>query len=78
MIEADGFRVDAEVEMLLSSDSAVGAAKSAALALMGVAECLDRLGPDLLVVLGTATRFSPPPRLRCSPPFRWPTSVAAR
>ena len=52
LIQADGFRVDAEVEMLLSSDSPVGAAKSAALALMGVAECLDRLGPDLLVVLG--------------------------
>jgi UDP-hydrolysing UDP-N-acetyl-D-glucosamine 2-epimerase len=52
LIEDDGFRVDAEVEMLLSSDSAVGAAKSAALALMGVAECLDRLAPDLLIVLG--------------------------
>jgi UDP-hydrolysing UDP-N-acetyl-D-glucosamine 2-epimerase len=52
MIEADGFRVDAEVEMLLSSDTAVGAAKSMALAMMGIAEALDRLRPDLLVVLG--------------------------
>ncbi|AHB75666.1 MULTISPECIES: UDP-N-acetylglucosamine 2-epimerase [Pandoraea] len=51
-IEADGFAVDATVEMLLSSDSAVAATKSAALAMMGTAEALDRLRPDMLVLLG--------------------------
>jgi UDP-hydrolysing UDP-N-acetyl-D-glucosamine 2-epimerase len=52
LIEADGFRPAAIVEMLLSSDTGVGAAKSLGLAVMGVAEALDRLSPDMLVVLG--------------------------
>lgn len=52
LIEADGFRPAATVEMLLSSDSGVGAAKSLGLAVMGVAEALDRLHPDVLVLLG--------------------------
>ena len=52
LIEEDGFNLDAEVEMLLSSDSPVGAAKSMALALMGVAESLQRLEPDVLLLLG--------------------------
>jgi len=51
-IEADGFRIDAAVDMLLSGDSAVATAKSAALAMMGTAEALDRLRPDVLVLLG--------------------------
>jgi len=51
-IEADGFTIDSAVDMLLSSDSAVATAKSAALAMMGTAEALDRLRPDVLVLLG--------------------------
>jgi UDP-hydrolysing UDP-N-acetyl-D-glucosamine 2-epimerase len=51
-IEADGFNIDERVEMLLSSDSPVGVAKSASLCLAGVAEALQRLQPELLVVLG--------------------------
>lgn len=51
-IEADGFAIDAKVEMLLSSDTAVGIAKSMGLGLIGFADALDRLRPDLLVVLG--------------------------
>jgi UDP-hydrolysing UDP-N-acetyl-D-glucosamine 2-epimerase len=38
--------------MLLAGDSAVATSKSAALAMMGTAEALDRLRPDLLVLLG--------------------------
>jgi UDP-N-acetylglucosamine 2-epimerase (non-hydrolysing)/GDP/UDP-N,N'-diacetylbacillosamine 2-epimerase (hydrolysing) len=52
LIERDGFRIDARVEMLLSSDSPVGIAKSIALGTIGFAEAYDRLRPDLLVVLG--------------------------
>jgi len=52
LIEADGFVPAATVEMLLSSDTGVGAAKSLGLAVMGVAEALDRLSPDVLVLLG--------------------------
>ena len=51
-IEADGFTIDARVEMLLSSDSPVGVAKSIGLGVIGFADALDRLKPDILVVLG--------------------------
>ena len=38
-----------QVEMLLSSDSSVGVAKSIGLGTIGFADALDRLRPDLLV-----------------------------
>jgi len=51
-IEADGFRIDRKVEMLLSSDSDVAVAKSMGVALSGFAEAFAEMRPDLLVVLG--------------------------
>jgi len=51
-IEADGFAIDAKVEMLLSSDTAVSIAKSMGLGLIGLADAFDHLRPDILVVLG--------------------------
>lgn len=51
-IEQDGFRIDAKVEMLLSSDTPVGVAKSLGLGVIGFADALERLAPDLLVLLG--------------------------
>jgi len=51
-IAADGFPIDAKVDMHLDSDAPVAVAKSMALGLAGCAETLDRLKPDLLVVLG--------------------------
>lgn len=51
-IEADGFVIDAKVEMLLSSDSPVGVVKSMGLGTIGFADALERLRPDALVVLG--------------------------
>lgn len=51
-IEADGFTIDAKVEMLLSSDTAVGIAKSMGLGVIGCAQALEDLQPDILVVLG--------------------------
>ena len=52
VIEEDGFRIDAKVEMLLSSDTPVGIAKSIGLAVIGFADALERLQPDVMVVLG--------------------------
>jgi UDP-N-acetylglucosamine 2-epimerase (non-hydrolysing) len=51
-IEADGFAIAARVEMLLSSDSRAGVVKSLGVGLIGLADVLDRLAPDALVVLG--------------------------
>jgi UDP-hydrolysing UDP-N-acetyl-D-glucosamine 2-epimerase len=51
-IISDGFSEFESVEMLLASDSRVGVAKSMALGLIGFAEALDRLEPDVLVLLG--------------------------
>ena len=51
-IESDGFIIDEKVEMLLSSDSEVGIAKSMGLAMIGFADALRRLKPDMMVVLG--------------------------
>ncbi|OIJ22374.1 UDP-N-acetyl-D-glucosamine 2-epimerase, UDP-hydrolysing [Anaerobacillus alkalidiazotrophicus] len=52
MIEEDGFIIDEKVEMLLSSDTAVGIAKSIGLGVIGFADTFERLKPDILVVLG--------------------------
>jgi UDP-N-acetylglucosamine 2-epimerase (non-hydrolysing)/GDP/UDP-N,N'-diacetylbacillosamine 2-epimerase (hydrolysing) len=51
-IEQDGFKINAKVEMLLSSDTAVGIAKSIGIGVVGFADALDRLKPDLLVLAG--------------------------
>jgi UDP-hydrolysing UDP-N-acetyl-D-glucosamine 2-epimerase len=51
-IEADGFSIDAKVDMKLDGDDPVATARSMALALSGAAEALDRLQPDIFVVLG--------------------------
>lgn len=51
-IEGDGFLISEKVEMLLSSDSPVGIAKSMGLAMIGSADALQRLKPDLVVLLG--------------------------
>lgn len=51
-IETDGFRIDKKVEMLLSSDTANGTAKSVGLATIGFADAFEDLSPDLILVLG--------------------------
>ena len=51
-IEQDGFQIDRKVEMLTSSDTPVGIAKSIGLGLIGFADALNDLHPDLIVVLG--------------------------
>lgn len=58
-IEADGFTVDARVDMLLAADTPVAIAKSLALAVIGITEALERLSPDLVVVLGDRYEILP-------------------
>jgi GDP/UDP-N,N'-diacetylbacillosamine 2-epimerase (hydrolysing) len=51
-IKQDGFQIDRRVEVLTSSDTAVGIAKSMGLGMIGFADTLHELQPDLIVVLG--------------------------
>jgi UDP-hydrolysing UDP-N-acetyl-D-glucosamine 2-epimerase len=51
-IEQDGFEIIERVEMLLSSDSPEGTAKSMGLGTIGFAQAYARSRPDLLLVLG--------------------------
>jgi GDP/UDP-N,N'-diacetylbacillosamine 2-epimerase (hydrolysing) len=51
-IEKDGFVIDRSVEMLLSSDTPNGVAKSMGLGMIGFGDALQALQPDLLFVLG--------------------------
>jgi GDP/UDP-N,N'-diacetylbacillosamine 2-epimerase (hydrolysing) len=51
-IEKDGFSIDRKVEMLLSSDTSSGLAKSMGLGLIGFGDTLQQLQPDLMLVLG--------------------------
>jgi UDP-hydrolysing UDP-N-acetyl-D-glucosamine 2-epimerase len=51
-IEQDGFNIDEKIEILLSSNTAVGVAKSMGLGVLGFTDALSRLQPDALVVLG--------------------------
>jgi GDP/UDP-N,N'-diacetylbacillosamine 2-epimerase (hydrolysing) len=51
-IEQDGFQINRKVEMLTSSDTPVGIAKSMGLGMICFADVLNELRPDLIVVLG--------------------------
>lgn len=51
-IEEDGFKINENVEMLLSSDTTVGVSKSIGLAMIGFADAFHRLKPDMVIVLG--------------------------
>lgn len=51
-IEADGFTVDARVDMLISADTEVAVTKSLGLGVIGFADAYERLAPDIVLVLG--------------------------
>jgi len=78
-IEEDGFEIGERVEMLLSSDTPEGIAKSMGLGTIGFAQAYARFQPDILVVLGDrfemhAAALAALPFLRSQPPI----STAAR
>ena len=51
-IVKDGFEITESVEMLLSSDTSSAVVKSMGVGLIGFADALKRMQPDLLIVLG--------------------------
>lgn len=51
-IELDGFPIHRRVEMLLSSDTPGGIARSMALGIIGMSEALEYLQPEFVLVLG--------------------------
>ena len=52
VIEDDGFKIDEKVETLLSSDSVIGVSKAIGLGVIGFSDVLNRLSPDIVVILG--------------------------
>jgi len=52
IVEDDGFTIDEKLEILLSSDTGIGMAKSLGLGIIGFADVFQRLQPDILVLLG--------------------------
>jgi UDP-hydrolysing UDP-N-acetyl-D-glucosamine 2-epimerase len=71
-IEADGFEIGERVEMLLSSDTPEGIAKSMGLGTIGFAQCYARLRPDILLVLGD--RFEMHAAVVAALPFKIPVA----
>jgi UDP-N-acetylglucosamine 2-epimerase (non-hydrolysing)/GDP/UDP-N,N'-diacetylbacillosamine 2-epimerase (hydrolysing) len=51
-IEDDGYSIDACVDMQLAGDSPVAITKSLGVGVIGFADTLERLRPDLMVILG--------------------------
>lgn len=51
-IEKDEFYINEKIEMVLSSDTSVGIAKSMGVAIMGFAEYFKNKKPDILLILG--------------------------
>ena len=56
-IEKDGYQIDSKVEMLLSADTPSAITKSMGLGLIGFADEFNRLKPDLILILGIATKL---------------------
>ena len=51
-IENDGFKVDVAVDMLLSNDTGVSIVKSLGIGMIGIAQALEQIKTDIVLVLG--------------------------
>lgn len=71
-IEADGFEISERVEMLLSSDTPEGIAKSMGLGTIGFAQAYARFRPDILLVAGD--RFEMHAAVVAALPFKIPVA----
>jgi UDP-N-acetylglucosamine 2-epimerase (non-hydrolysing)/GDP/UDP-N,N'-diacetylbacillosamine 2-epimerase (hydrolysing) len=72
VIETDGYEIAARVEMLLSSDTPEGIAKSVGLGVIGFAQAYATRRPDLLLVLGD--RFEMMAAVLAALPFNIPVA----
>ncbi len=72
VIERDGFPIAARVEMLLSSDTPEGIAKSMGIGLIGFAQAFSSARPDILLVLGD--RFEMAAAALAALPFKIPVA----
>lgn len=72
MIEADGFEIGEQVDMLLSSDTPQAISKSMGLGLIGFAQAYARIQPDILVVVGD--RFEMHTAALAALPFKIPVA----
>lgn len=71
-IESDGFHPSARVEMLLSSDTPLGTAKSIGIGVMGFAEAYAADRPDIIVAMGD--RFEMHAAVLAALPFNIPVA----
>ena len=71
-IEQDGFEIKERIEMLLSSDTPEGIAKSMGMGTIGFAQAYARYLPDVLLVLGD--RFEMHAAVVASLPFKIPVA----
>jgi UDP-hydrolysing UDP-N-acetyl-D-glucosamine 2-epimerase len=71
-IEADGFEIAERVEMLMSSDTPQGIAKSMGMGAIGFAQAYARYCPDILLVLGD--RFEMYAAALAALPFKIPVA----
>lgn len=51
-IESDGFEISDKFETILASDTGVAMAKSIGISIISMAQCFDRINPDLVLILG--------------------------
>ncbi len=51
-IEKDGFKINAKIEELYNEDSGIGMAKSIGKGIIRISEILDKVKPDILLLLG--------------------------
>ncbi len=77
-IEQDGFEIAERVEMLLSSDSPEGIAKSMGIATLGFAQAYARRGPTSFWSWAIGSRCTRPLWQLCPSRYRWPTFTAAK
>ena len=58
-IANDGFHIDMRIEMLLSSNSEIGIVKSMGVAMISLADALQQIAPDIVVILGDRFEIVP-------------------